>query len=144
LDTLSLANGVYFFMNGTLSMGSNSTFNATNATVIMTGNSTINMQGTPSLHMTAPDSSGTFPGILYYQVPADTQPINLQGGPSATIEGVFYAPTAAISLQGNAGGTIYTDFVAKSLSLLGNASFTSYAKLPGGASNGLHAIALVE
>jgi Flp pilus assembly protein TadG len=144
-DTINLSSGVYFFTNGTLQLQAGATMTATDVTMIMTGTATINMQGAPNLNITAPtDSLATFPGILYYQVPADTQPLNLQGGPNATIEGVFYAPAAAINLQGNAGGTIYTDFVSKSLSLLGNANFKSYAKLPGGSANGLHAIALVE
>ena len=144
LDTLSLSNGVYFFTNGTLQIAANGTFDATNVTMIMTGTATINMQGTPALDITAADSAGTFPGILYYQVPADTQALTLNGSSSATIEGVFYAPTAAVTMQGNAGGTIYTDFVVGTLSLAGNPSIQSFAQLPGGASNGLHSIALVE
>jgi len=144
-DTVSLASGVYFFTNGTLQLQAGATMNGTAVTMIMTGTATIDMQGGPNLNLTAPiDSTSTFPGILYYQVPADTSTLNLQGGPGATLEGVFYAPTAPITFQGNAGGTIYTDFVSKSLSLAGNASFNSYAKLPGGSANGLHAIALVE
>jgi hypothetical protein len=143
-NTLSLSNGVYFFTDGTLQIQGNGTFDATNVTMIMTGNASLAMQGTPTLDLTAPDSTGTFPGILYYQVPADTSPIGLQGSSSATIEGVFYAPTAAVTMQGTAGGTIYTDFVAGSLSLAGTPNIHSYAQLPGGAANGLHAIALVE
>jgi hypothetical protein len=68
----------------------------------------------------------------------------MNGGPSATIEGIFYAPGADFTMQGNSGGTIYTDFVVKTLSLAGNPFLRSYAQLPGGTSNGLHAIALVE
>jgi Flp pilus assembly protein TadG len=146
-DILDLASGVYFFTNGTIQLQAGATMNATDVTMIMTGTATIDMQGSPNLDLAAPlatDTSATFPGILYYQVLADTQPLNLQGGPGATIEGVFYAPNASVTLQGNAGGTIYTDFVVKTLSLLGNANFQSYAKLPGGAATGLHAIALVE
>lgn len=149
-DTLSLAPGVYFFTDGTIQLQAGATMNGTDITMIMTGTATINMQGSPNLDLAAPlstDTSATFPGILYYQVPADTQPLNLQGGAGATIEGVFYAPSAAVTLHGNAGATVstlYTDFVVSSLSLLGNASFNSYAKLPGGSSSGLHAISLVE
>lgn len=144
-DTLSMSSGVYFFTDGTIQLQAGATMNGVGVTLIMTGTATINMQGAPNLDLTAPtSSSATFPGILYYQVPGDTQPLNLQGGPNAILEGVFYAPNAAITMQGNAGGTIYTDFVSRSLSLLGNASFLSYAKLPGGSANGIHAVALVE
>lgn len=144
LDTLSLSNGVYFFTNGTLTIQAGGTFDATNVTMIMTGTAGIAEQGTPAVDLTAADSSGTFPGILYYQVPADIQPLTLNGNSSAIIEGVFYAPGAAVTMQGNAGGTIYASFVVKTLSLLGNPTILSYAQLPGGAAGGLHSVALVE
>ena len=143
-STINLSSGVYFFTNGTLQLQSTTTMNATGVTMILTDTAALDMGGGPTLNISAPDKTGTFPGILYYQVPADTSPLTLVGGPGVTIEGVFYAPTAAVTLQGNAGGTIDTDFVSKSLSLLGNPSFHSYADLPGGVANGLHAIALVE
>jgi hypothetical protein len=113
------------------------------------------MQGTPTVDLIAPDSTNfpgaPFEGILYYQVPADTTPLALGGNSKSTIKGVFYAPTAGdgppvttgITFQGDSGGTIYTDFVTTTLSLLGNPTFHSYAQLPGGAS-AIHAIALVE
>lgn len=142
--TLSLSNGVYFFTDGALSMGGNSTFDATNVTMIMTDTATINMVGTPNLDLTAPGSDGTFPNILYYQVPADTQALTLQGSSAATITGVFYAPAAPVTMKGTAGGTINTEFVVSTLSLAGNPTIGSLAVLPGGASNGLHSIALVE
>jgi hypothetical protein len=145
--TVNLSAGVYFFTDGAMSIQAGGTLNGTDITMIMTGTATINMTGTPNLDIVAPDKTDTtaaFPGILYYQVPADTQTLNLQGGATSTIEGVFYAPSAQINMQGNPGGTIYTEFVSQSLYLLGNASFQSYAKLPGGAAAGLHAIALVE
>lgn len=145
--TVNLSSGVYFFTDGAMQIQAGGTLNGTDMTMIMTGTATINMTGTPNLNITAPDKNDTtaaFPGILYYQVPADTQTLNLQGGATSIIEGVFYAPSAQINMQGNTGGTIYTEFVSKSLYLLGNASFQSYAKLPGGAAAGFHAIALVE
>jgi hypothetical protein len=143
-NALSMSNGVYFFENGVLNIQAGGEVDATGVTMVMTGNSTVTMNGNPTLNLSAPDSTGTFPGILYYQVPADTATLTLQGGSGTTIEGVFYAPTASITFQGNPGGTIYTDFVVKTLTLAGNPSFKSFAQLPGGASNGLHAIALVE
>ena len=145
--TVNLAPGVYFFTDGAMAIQAGGTFNGTDITMIMTGTATINMTGTPNLDIVAPDKTdptAAFPGILYYQVPADTQALNLQGGATSTIEGIFYAPSAQINMQGNPGGTIYTEFVSQSLYLLGNASFQSYAQLPGGAAAGLHAIALVE
>lgn len=145
--TLNLSPGVYLFTDGAITIQAGGTLNGRDITMVMTGTSTINMTGTPNLDIEAPDKTdptAAFPGILYYQVPADTQTLNLQGGATSIIEGVFYAPSAQINMQGNPGGKIYTEFVSQSLYLLGNASFQSYAKLPGGAAGGMHAIALVE
>lgn len=152
----SSGGGVFFFVNGPLNIQAGGTVNAVGDTMIFTGNSTITMNGSPNLDMVAPitdakDSTSagylataTFPGLLYYQVPADTATLTLQGSSNATIEGIFYAPNASVTMQGTPGGTLYTDFVVKTLTLAGNPNFLSYAKLPGGASNGLHSVALVE
>ena len=143
-STINLSSGVYFFTNGTLQLQSTTTMNATGVTMIMTGTAALDMGGGPTLNISAPDKTGTFPGILYYQTPDDTSSLTLQGGSGVTIEGVFYAPSAAVTMQGTPGGSINADFVAKSLTLAGNPSFHSLADLPGGASVGLHSIALVE
>ena len=153
-NTARSGGGVYFFTNGTLTIQAGGTVNAVGTTMIFTGNSTINMIGNPNLDIVAPSTdpkatvgylaTATFPGTLYYQVPADTAPLTLGGGANATIEGVFYAPTASVTMQGTPGGTLYTDFVVSTLTLAGTPDFNSYAQLPGGASNGLHSVTLVE
>lgn len=147
-----LAAGTYFF-NGDVSVAANGSLSGTGVTLIFTSGA-FSMGGTPTMDIVAPLTTSTsdpFPGILYYQVPADTTAMSLGGNSSSTIEGVFYAPTAGngtntagISFQGNPGGTIYTDFVTTSLSLAGNPSFKSFADLPGGAPTGITSIALVE
>jgi Flp pilus assembly protein TadG len=146
--TLNLASGgVYFFLDGPLNIQAGGTVNGTDVTLIFTGDSTITMGGSPTLDLVAPDATDTtaaFPGILYYQVPSDTSALTIIGGGNTTLEGVFYAPGANVTLQGSAGGTIYTDFVVQTLTLAGNPSFNSYAKLPGGAPTGMTTIALVE
>lgn len=141
---VTMSPGVYFLRNGALNLQAGATLNGTSITMVMTGNSTITMGGSPNMNISAPDTSGTFPGILYYQVPSDTSPLTIIGSGTETIEGVFYAPTADITYQGSGGGTIYTDFVSKTLTLAGTPDFHSYAQLPGGAVAGMHAIALVE
>jgi hypothetical protein len=102
----------------------------------------LQMGGTPQLDIQAPGDDGAFPGILYYQL--DNTPVSLSGSASSIIAGVFYAPKAAMTMQGTPGGSIYTDFVVNTLTLAGNPSFNSYAKLPGGAPTGMSTVALVE
>jgi hypothetical protein len=147
---VNLAAGVYFF-NGGVSVPANSTLSGTGVTLIFTQGA-FAMQGTPTINLSAPDPKDNtvpFPGILYYQVPADTTPMVLGGNSKSSIDGTFYAPTAGngtatgITLTGNSGGKIYADFVTPSMSLSGNPTFHSYAQLPGGAAAN-HAVALVE
>ena len=149
--SLALASGVYFF-NGSINLGANTSFACAGCstlpiatgdgiTMIFTSGS-LNMGGTPNLDIAAPGDDGAFPGILYYQL--DNTAANLTGNSNSVIAGVFYAPKASMTMQGNAGGQIYTDFVVNTLTLAGNPTFHSYAKLPGGAPTGLSSVALVE
>jgi hypothetical protein len=131
-----------YFLNGNITLKGNGTLTGLGVTLVFTSG-TFSMIGTPTLDITAPGNSGSFPGLLYYQVASNTTTASMQGNSGSTIEGVFYAPTAEMDLQGNPGGNIYTDFVVNSLDLLGNASFNSYAALPGGAA-GNTSVALVE
>ena len=43
------------------------------------------------------------------------------------LQGIIYAPDAALTFTGSGVGTIYTDLVVKSLSLTGSTTFQSYA-----------------
>jgi Flp pilus assembly protein TadG len=160
-DTVTLNPGVYFFngtnpinfqAGGTMTItspvtpvvGEPATMSSpTGVTLIFTGSTYITMNGNPNLTLEPPDSTGVFPNLLIYQVPSDTQTTYLGGTSGSTITGVIYVPGATESFQGTPGGNVYTDFVVKNLTLTGDASFNSYAALPGGAA-ALHAISLVE
>ena len=54
----------------------NSTVTGTNVTFYFTNTATITSTGTPTIHLSAPWNTGTYPGILFYQNPADSS-----GGP---------------------------------------------------------------
>lgn len=140
-NSVTLNAGTYFF-NGSVSIGGNGSLTGTGVTLIFTSGA-LSMKGTPLMDITAPDSTGAFPSLLYYQVQSDSTAVSLGGTAGSTIEGIFYAPTAEMDLQGTPGGNVYTDFVVSKLVLAGDASFNSYAALPGGA-GGLDSVALVE
>jgi hypothetical protein len=52
--------------------------------------------------------------------------LNLVGNPGSDLEGVLYAPTAPVNLQGNAGAKIALNFVVSSLALQGSATLLDY------------------
>ena len=56
----------------------------------------------------------------------------------------MYFPGAQVTINGNSGTQIYTDFVTKSLVLNGNVSFQDYAALGSGVTSPLMVVSLVE
>jgi hypothetical protein len=65
-------------------------------------------------------------GVVIWQPASNTNTIQLIGTPGSTLDGIVYAPTAPLSLQGHAGATIALNFVVSSLALQGDASLTDY------------------
>lgn len=125
--TLNLSPGTYV-INGNLNFSGNVTLTGTGVTLDLLGN--VGLPGNVSLNLTAP-TSGTYSGILIYAPETNTNTIALTGNAGSVVKGIIYAPGAPVTFTGNSGSTIYTDFVSSSLSLVGNASFQSYAALPG-------------
>jgi Flp pilus assembly protein TadG len=136
-QVVDLSPGTYV-INGDLDLTGNVSLSGTGVTLDLLGN--LNITGNATLALTAP-TTGAYAGILVYQTSANT--LNLTGNAGSTLEGVIYAPNAAVNFTGNSASTIYTDFVVKSLTLVGNSSFQSYAALPGSV-NPITAATLVE
>jgi Flp pilus assembly protein TadG len=128
-----------YIINGNLNLGGNVTLTGTGVTLDLLGSTSI--PGNVGLNLTAP-TSGTYNGVVIYQPLSNTNPLSLTGNSGSTFEGIVYAPGAAVTLTGNSGSTLYTDFVAQSLSLVGNASLNSYASING--NSVLTAVRLVE
>ena len=135
---LVLNPGLYV-INGDFTFSGNVTITGTNVTLDLLGN--LNLPGNVGLNLTAP-TSGPYNGVVIYQPLGNANPLNLTGNSGSTFEGIVYAPGAAVALTGNSGSSIYADFVAKSLSLVGNASFNDYAAING--NSVLSAVRLVE
>ena len=137
-QTVNLASGIYY-INGDLNLQAGATLTGNAVTIVLLG--ATNMTGTPSLNLSAP-TSGTYDGLLFYEPPSNTAPMNLIGTPGSTLAGTVYAPAAAVNLQGNAGATISLNFVVNTLSLIGNATLTDYDQV--NPSNILSSVRLVE
>lgn len=157
--TVNFSPGVYIIDgSGGLSIGANATVcNQTGSgcsatgtpnagvTFYFTNGATLNMVGTPVVYLTAPGTSGQYPGILFYQDPADTTGPTIGGNSGSFFDGVLYFPTANVTFFGNASSVDAAMVVADALTLSGNPTINlqGAAGLPTGVSFLTHAV-LVE
>jgi Flp pilus assembly protein TadG len=151
--TINLSPGTYWITDGDLNLDTNGTLECTacnpttgvGITIILTistgtkvGTVTGKSNSTVGNPPTAPNfnapSSGTFKGLLIVQdsngLPAgttwNTSP-TFQGGPSAVLNGLIYAPKADMTFNGNpaAGGTGCLILVVNTLTLSGDSQLNS-------------------
>jgi hypothetical protein len=131
-----------------LNIPGNDTISGTGVTFYFTNSSTLNMTGTPTVNLTAPDSSGTYPGILMYQDPNDipmTGP-SLGGNDGSNYNGALYFPNNQLSFVGD--GPSINVAVVVSASIVFNGGHTVNLKggagLPPGVPNPIKSATLVE
>jgi Flp pilus assembly protein TadG len=120
---LSLGAGLYI-TNGNLGLTGSGALSGTGVSFYTTGQTSVT--GSSSVNLTAP-TSGTYNGVLFFQSRTDSNTISITGSSALNLQGIIYAPDAALTFTGSGVGTIYTDFVVKSLSLTGSTTFQSYA-----------------
>jgi hypothetical protein len=138
--TFNLQPGTYIF-NGGLSLNGNINFNGSGVTIYIPSGS-MNFVGNAVLNLSAP-TSGTYDGILFAQSSSDTSAENIVGNAGSVLKGIMYFPGTSLTMTGNGSTSLYTDFVAQSLSFIGNVSFQDYAALPG-VTSPLSSVVLVE
>jgi len=102
---------------------------------------TTQVTGSGSITLSAP-TSGSYDGLLFFQARSDTNPISITGSSSLNLQGIVYAPSAALTFSGSGGSTMYTDLIVDSVSFPGSTSFQNYAVING--SSVLGKIGLVE
>lgn len=157
--TVNFSPGVYIIDSSAgLSIGANATVcNQTGSgcsatgtpnagvTFYFTNGATLNMVGTPVVYLTAPGNSGQYPGILFYQDPADTAGPSIGGNSGSFFDGVLYFPTANVTFFGNGTSVDAAMVVADALTLSGHptVNLQGAAGLPTGVSILTHAV-LVE
>jgi len=82
-----------------------------------------------TVDLTAPNS-GTDNGILIFQSGSDTQAMTItEPGNSMTLEGIVYAPNAALDFGGAGSSNVYADFVVGSLNITGSPRMQNYASV---------------
>jgi Flp pilus assembly protein TadG len=144
--TVNFSPGVYIIDgSGGLSIGANATVTGTGVTFYFTGSATLNMVGTPTVNLTAPGSSGQYPGILFYQDPADTAGPTMGGNSGNTFDGVAYFPSANVTFFGHNTSVDAAMVVADAITLSGTptVNLQGASALPAGVTFLTHAV-LVE
>jgi hypothetical protein len=120
-----------------LNIPGNDTITGTGVTFYFTNSSTLNMSGKPDIKLTAPDSTGTYPGILMYQDSNDTNKAGpTVGGKSGSkYNGALYFPKDQLTFYGNNNIDVAV-VVSDSINMNGNPIVTvqGSAGLPPGVS----------
>jgi hypothetical protein len=123
--TLNLGAGEYI-VEGNLQLTGSGPMSGTGVSFYTEGQTQVT--GSGSVNISAP-TSGPENGILFFQSRSDSQAMTITGSSSMNLEGIVYAPDAALSFTGSGSGTMYTDLVVGSLSFTGSTSFQNYASL---------------
>jgi hypothetical protein len=131
-----------------LKIPENDTISGTGVTFYFTNSSTLKMGGTPTVNLTAPDSSGTYPGILMYQDPNDTSTTGptLGGNSGSKYEGALYFPKDQLTFYGDDNTIDVAAVVSDSISMSGDptVNIQGSAGLPAGVPNPIKSATLVE
>jgi hypothetical protein len=146
-NTVVFSPGLYIIDGaGGITIPGNATISGPADTFYFTNGATWNSTGNPSVNLTAPGTTGQYPGILFYQDPTDLAAPTIGGDGSSQYNGVLYFPKVGVTFYGNSNTTVSVALVvADSLSLSGNptVNLQGSAGLPPGVSLITHAI-LVE
>jgi hypothetical protein len=128
--TVTVNPGVYIIKGpNPLAVASGTVLNGTDVTFYFVNGGSFNISNGAAINLSAP-TSGSYSGLLFYQDPTDTAADSFVGGSAATLNGIFYLPTANLTLA-NGNATLNADLVVGSLSLSGNASLQPYVPLNG-------------
>ncbi|MFN2459634.1 MAG: pilus assembly protein TadG-related protein [Candidatus Velthaea sp.] len=129
IGTVNFLPGLFVLDDGLAASGS-ATITGTGVTLYNGGGvdlSGITFSGNINTNITAP-TTGPMTGIVYYQPPGNASDIIVNGRAGTDIfAGVFYAPSAAFTLNGNVPA--YTLLVAKSITMNGGGLGASSAGL---------------
>jgi Flp pilus assembly protein TadG len=123
--------GLYIINGNFKSSGSGNLTGTGGVTFYMPpGSNSFSVTGSGNLNFTAP-TSGPYSGILFYQNPLDAQGMSFSGSSASTLNGIFYLPTAPLSMTGSGGAGFNTDLVVGSLSITGSLPLHEYIPLSG-------------
>jgi Flp pilus assembly protein TadG len=129
--TITFNPGLYI-INGSFSSTGSATLNGTGGVTfyLPSNGDSLSITGSGSVNLTAP-TSGPYSGLLFYQNAADTSAASFTGSSSSTLNGIFYLPSAQLTMTGSGGGTFNADVVVQSLQITGSLPLSNYVPLSG-------------
>jgi hypothetical protein len=112
-----------FLRNGALSKAGNVSLTMLE-TFVFIASGGVSLTGTGTLNWTAPDDAASaFDDLLLWD--DGTSEITINGNVDTTLEGIFFAPNAPLSLTGNTGvNSLGTQMFVKTAALTGNTTLT--------------------
>ena len=120
--------------SGSLGMGTLGSDAASGVTIYLAPpNGSLSLTGSGTMNIAAPCTNVAtacntpYNGILFFEDPTDTNSMKITGSTGSTLQGIFYAPSAALTLSGTSGETIQADLVVHALSMSGTSNFTNYS-----------------
>ena len=128
--SVSLNPGTYI-VNGGFSAGGSTNISGSNITIYLAAPSgSLSLTGSGTFTLSAPtDPSNPYNGILFYQDPNDTNNMKIAGSGASVVQGIFYAPSASLSMSGADGSVFWANMVVNTLSISGSNSIKNYSKV---------------
>jgi hypothetical protein len=150
-NIVTMKPGVYVF-TGTLGLQGHGQLQGTGVTIYLAApNGSMNMGGAGNATLgalSAPTGDPTNPwnNILIYEEPADTNPVNMEGTPIASLSGIIYLPSAMLELGGNGSlsQTLNVNMVVNQFYAFGDATVNISNYTSTVTDSPLNTIALVE
>ena len=136
---LTMNPGVYVITGGGFNLSGNAAVTGTGVTIFNAGSAypaagvsygAINLSGNGKVQVSAP-TSGAYAGVLFFQPKDNTAALAFSGNGIASLGGAVYAPTALLTLSGNAN--IALPMVVGQLTETGNAISSELAAGSGSA-----------
>ena len=121
-SSMSFGSGVYI-VGGNLTLTGSGTISGSGVTFYTEGSSSV--AGGSNLSLTAP-TSGSYSGVLFFQARNDVNSLTVAGGSGTIVQGILYAPAAAVTLSGGStGAAMSLDIVSDTLTVTGNGTFSN-------------------
>ena len=121
--SVTFTSGYTYYIKGDFATGGGSPLTGTGVSFYVGGN--VNIANGVTVNFTAPyESDGITPGTLFY---VNGTSVSIQGGSTSVLQGLLYAPNAAVNLANGTGTTLTMDVYAQTLTMAGGATLTSYA-----------------
>ncbi|MGA3334082.1 MAG: pilus assembly protein TadG-related protein [Terracidiphilus sp.] len=118
--SLTLGAGLYT-VGGNLSLTGAGSMTGSGVTFYTQGSTTVT--GSGGMNLSAP-TSGTYSGVLFFQPSSDSHAMAITGSGGDDLQGIVYAPAAALTLTGSGNVTVSLDVIVDSMNITGTGTIT--------------------